>query len=367
MRAPGRGIPPAVSRVLLTAPADPRTRGARVVAVLGALALPGLVGCESESSSSTGDEVPTAIAVEPSAFLGAVPCSDGDGAMQAYVATVFDVTSPDAPFVVASTRALPCGLPAEVRDDVVAGNRYRLEVDGFDLAAEALSPALTGSRDQVDADGAVVVPRWTTSCGPAGGVTAITDVRVEASPCAALTDGGTPGPASVTLDPRATLGTLACTSGGGTVDAFDVTPDGPLAALVDLACDGAPVQWDDVPVEPMSFLVAAHAGAELLTAGCSVTPRAGRRVSAQCSPLAASGALLFEGTCAEGVTSYRARIGSLFSSGFTPCADAVVFTPLAAGSYLATVERFDAQGGLVDTLTCAAEVVPGQTAAASCF
>jgi len=334
---------------------------------LGALCL--VAACTTDDSTLLGVEVPTAVGVDPVDFLGSTPCGSGDGSMRAYVATVIDVTSPTAPFTVGSTLPLPCGFPGEVRQEVVVGNFYRVEVDGYDLVSSDLAPVDYHARDMVDAQGDVVLPRWKATCGPEKGVAAALDVRVLASPCTPLLDSGSPGPASVELHADATLGSLACTAAGGTVESFDVAASSGLPGGVDVACDAPPLVWDAVPLEPLDFEVTAHAGAETLAAGCAAAPRAGRRVTATCSLLASAGSLVIApaAPCGAAASSYRARIGSLFASGEVACADQTVFTPLAPASYVVTLELFDAAGMLVETQTCAAEVQAGQAVVASCF
>ena len=71
------------------------------------LLLGALLGCEETTVPVEGVYHPTLIQVSPDNFLGTVPCRPGaTGAMQTYVATIFDVGldyAPTAPFALPSS------------------------------------------------------------------------------------------------------------------------------------------------------------------------------------------------------------------------------------------------------------------------
>ena len=130
----------------------------------------GSLACGSNSSTTTTIVRPELVAVDPTDFLGAVPCSDAAGDAQSYVATLLDVTPdangklPDPPFQLPSAPPTKCTQPVTF-SYVVLNHRYLAQVDAYDLAAEQLTPLDAGSRLQLNAAGERVSARWQALCG----------------------------------------------------------------------------------------------------------------------------------------------------------------------------------------------------------
>src|SRR5262245_10331735 len=87
--------------------------GAGATSLLAALAL---AGCTDTGTTAAATLTPTSISVDPSAFLGPVPCSKMPGGLQTYVATLTDMGPPDAdayaPFTLPSSPPTACSLAA---------------------------------------------------------------------------------------------------------------------------------------------------------------------------------------------------------------------------------------------------------------
>src|SRR5262245_34271007 len=82
------------------------SRSARFLPAFGALVALVSSGC-GNPTASTGPTTPTLVAVAPADFEGDVPCADAPGAMRAFVATIFDLGTSDAP---RDPFALPSGV-----------------------------------------------------------------------------------------------------------------------------------------------------------------------------------------------------------------------------------------------------------------
>ncbi len=140
-----------------------------------ALALPGLTyGCSSllSSSSTSATPAPTAIVIEPSAFVGSLSCDESPGDLKRYVATLVDVTSTDAGRLAAipSSPPSPCYEPVIFQQTQVNGvptlsdgREYVAKIDGYDSVD--LRPQSPGSPVMVNSAGAVVQPKWNAKCG----------------------------------------------------------------------------------------------------------------------------------------------------------------------------------------------------------
>ncbi len=96
----------------------------------------------------------TSVSVDPSAFLGAVECSTLPGGMQSYVATVTDQTGG---FTLASSPPTACSQAAFF-EDIVSGDGFTAEVDGYEEPSDQLvptcgaSPPGTAQTCQTDSD-----------------------------------------------------------------------------------------------------------------------------------------------------------------------------------------------------------------------
>jgi hypothetical protein len=158
----------------------------------------GLAACSETGSGFPFEPPATVVLVEPSQFLGSVPCLDAPGAMRRYVATLYDVTAPPGSPGLQGGIALPSSAPAPchlgVRFSLVTpGRRYTAEIDAYDR--DDLRPFTPGGRVMEDASGQLIAPRWTSSC--AGG--ASPDVRYFA-------DGGIAHPDAGEGEPEAPSG-----------------------------------------------------------------------------------------------------------------------------------------------------------------
>ena len=372
-----------------------------------ALALASTACDETSDSDIDLDAVavqPTSIFVDPSLFLGDVPCSAASGAMQSYVATVLDVTDAAAPFPLPSSPPVTCTASVSFRQ-ILVDHVYRVQIDGYDVPAVELAPVggtSSGSRSMIRRGApaaGTVTPAWSTFCDD---ITARENVGSTPTKCEELAPLATE--TGVRVDPRATLaGTssipgleLACKQSSvdpqgnpvvtGQVASFDVRPADPsLPPLVNLACGSpapAPYTQNITPGQTYTFRVEAHAeagGPVTWGATCTALTVPGLVVSALCDPLSGSGAvdLSLAGVLAAAGTSctkanvatYDAELGApgdLLAEGIG-CEKPLRFAPIAPGSYMAIklVGR-DAAGAEAVTATCSAEIAPGAVSAATC-
>ncbi|HVU01160.1 MAG TPA: hypothetical protein VHE30_05385 [Polyangiaceae bacterium] len=156
--------------------------------VVSTLLLAPVVAAACSTSTLATAIVPiTSVEVHPEAFLGDLTCSLGGagdtGSVHLYVATLTDVSRFDVPgyptprglqtsrtacYPAKACFALPSSAPARCDQTVsfqrvVSGRQYVVDVDAYDRDdLHALAP---GSRILVDETGAVVPPRWQSSCG----------------------------------------------------------------------------------------------------------------------------------------------------------------------------------------------------------
>ncbi len=197
------------------------------------------VACNSTTSVTDGTLIATSVQVQPADFLGKQVCLDAEGAVRLYQATLIDVTSDlDEPFALASSEVLSCKSAAYF-GFVTPGRRYTAFVEAFD--ASGLRTQSPGVRVVVDADGAPVFPRWTTTCrgeddvryGGAGGqggeggqsalgVEAQLNSRVYVQGCAPLLDSGQIGPTGISVSLSGSLLELRCGTGPGQIERFVV-------------------------------------------------------------------------------------------------------------------------------------------------
>jgi hypothetical protein len=276
-------------------------------------------GCSATTDTTTTTSLfPTSLTIEPSTFLGAIACSNQPGALKSYVATLTDVTSPlpDGAFTLPSSPPTPCSQSVSFQY-AQAGSQYTVAIDGYDVPAAALTPCggeVAGSRYMLAATGTpsgtcaaaitagapLVQPRWTTGCGDVASVP-ITDEKVVAA-CARPLEANTPGvTAQITVDPRASLGMLACATGadgmprpGGTITFFDIKADDPsLNNYLGLACgtftEPKLYATNLVAGATYTFRIAAHDGTDSVfkpkyTATCSAKAKSGLTVPAICEP-----------------------------------------------------------------------------------
>ncbi len=411
---------------------------AAVVAAVPAVA--SLVeGCSDPATALT-TVLYTDIYVDPASFQGSVVCSQLPGALRSYVVTLYDLTQsgPDASstaggFPLASTPPTDCALQAAV-GAVVPGDFYVGQVDGYDLPAcspqlevdgaprencivplgapplgpYTLAALATGARTMVDTTGAIVAPRWTSSCGDPRNYfldAGLTPPPVDASPDAPFAyDGGPPtlaysqaevylagcstfgGPAattsSVVVRTQPLLNGAACGQGAGQIDHFTVAPIGGAASQAKVVSCGADATFAGVtPQAALGYQVLGFS-AGVVTAGwgtsCSAIAPAGVTIPASCDPLTTTGALRVAGTaaCAKGVASFQVDVLGAPASGETVgCPGDALIRNLAPGPYTVRVLGFAATGApdagdggpaVAERALCQATVLPGQIADATC-
>jgi hypothetical protein len=248
------------------------------------------------------------VTLSPQVFLGQIPCSGEAGALQSYVATLTDITPNLATpsFVLPSSRPVPCSNNVVFRY-IVGGHVYQAAIDGYDVAAADLVPLGPGARTMLRRNGTTAVePRWKASCGDSSGeggsgLTASPDrdIPFAAEDCTPFS-GKPDGITAIQVDPRASLGPLACVNdqGSGEIDRFDITPGAspapsapalPPYLNVDCASgENGLVKYQQgiLPDATYTFaLVAYRAGGEKLEASCVARTREGLTVTAVCDPL----------------------------------------------------------------------------------
>ena len=268
-----------------------RSASTLVLVALGALS------CSTSTTDTTTTTVVTSLVVTPGAFLGSTPCSAAPGGLRSYVATLVDLSaSPSGP-----SSSLPTSCAQKVAFlGVTVGKRYSVTIAGYEEPAGALTPlggpSSGASAMLVRASGASAAPRWTTTCAR-DGLEALGNQALELGGCEPLTLNGAAPVTAVRVDPRATLGNLACVGAPqGTVSRFTVRPVNPaLPVRSGLPCASGLAEFAE-GIEAgahYGFYVDAlseGAAPTTLRAACSVTARAGVTTTASCTPLAAAAA-----------------------------------------------------------------------------
>ncbi|MCH2109208.1 MAG: hypothetical protein MK135_07760 [Polyangiaceae bacterium] len=193
---------------------------------------------------------PTRVLVRPADFLGDVVCSEQEGGLQLFQATLLDVSNGlNPPFQLPSSQVISCTQTA-VFESIEPGRFYSAKIQAFDQSN--LSPQYPGSEIVVNEDGMSISPRGTTMCwgqngqvapsfGGAGGmggnggaqgedaigVEAFLNTPVAVQGCEPLVDSGTPGPTRVAIDITEALGQFQCGGGEGEIESFRVEVDLP--------------------------------------------------------------------------------------------------------------------------------------------
>jgi hypothetical protein len=262
------------------------------------------VGCTTTTDTTTltaTDTVfPTSVTVGPQVFLGQVPCSSEAGALRSYVATLTDVTPGGAglSFDLPSSPPIPCSNRVVFRY-IVADHRYQAAIDGYDIAAAELTPLSPGARTMLRRkEMTPVAPRWKASCKGVDGAGLLTtqdqDVPFTEQDCAPFPDELS-SVTGIKVDPRASLGLLACGGKGGIVR-FDITPGAPapgapvLPPVSGVACDADAIEYAQAIPPDVTYtfaLVGYTTEGAKLGASCVARTRAGLTVAAVCDPLAA--------------------------------------------------------------------------------
>ncbi len=337
----------------------------------------GLWGCSDDPELLIEVEHPTLIEVDPSAFLGTVPCLSGEGSMSRYVATLVDTTNQAEPFVLPSSPPIPCNSAVGF-SLVVPGHTYAAEVDGYDR--DDLEPLAPGVRDLVDPNTRELVkPRWTTVCGsrPADQVIAVIDVERVVSGCALLTDSMPPSDVGgARIDTRDILGGLSCGDDEGAVARVEARVAGDTSSV---AC-GESIELSGLSAEsPTRIELAAFeegASTPRWGAACTATPVAGVTAPADCSALSDRGAVeidlpaLLEAaslSCEEvralRIVSPDETVRSVSPPG---CSRVFRVGDLPPGDVTILVETILADGSEGGTSVCSAVVAPGLVASSDC-
>lgn len=274
----------------------------RVQLVASLASLPCAMACDSGGGSGSFTPPPTTIVVSPENFATNLACLDAPGAMRAYVATLFDVTSDfegEAPALPSSPltscdRSIDFGY-------VEPGRRYRAEIDAYDRTD--LTPLSEGNRLLRESQGAgeLVAPRWRAACGNGsrvdggagadaghaldflqGPAEAFLNTAVPVLGCTAFVET-TPGVAlgtSIQIELAEALGSLQCGNEPGQVFDYEVTLRGDTAAPRRADCSQS-VSFPNLSADQGYFFdVAAFefraqvgdAGADASTSGDAGTP-----------------------------------------------------------------------------------------------
>jgi hypothetical protein len=402
----------------LPSPRLGRRRVSRLLA--GCFLATAALACD-DSTSSTSDAIYTEVYIDPSAFRGNVPCSDLPGGMRSFVATLIDVTAtgadtePSLRVALASSPPTTCTARAGF-SAVTPGHFYVGELDGYDrevCPASAPTPgciaplggATSGSRVMVDDTGAVVAPRWTTSCGDPSIVGTTRPVELDAPTealyltavplrsCVPLSVSGSPTnptASGIRVDSSAVLGALACGADPGQVDRLEVevsvvesTGSIPVAVSPPQLVCGASVTVDNLDAGKTYFLDVSGYEANATTARwgarCSATVSGGLIVPAACATLREDGSLVVASTdlvggqgasCSVGTDEVVDRLeASLVGLGRTTsgaCTADLRFGGLVAGSYTVAAVGLLADGTEAFSTVCRGDVMPGQQTIATC-
>jgi hypothetical protein len=358
--------------------------------VLALLLAGALAGCEETVVPVEGVYHPTLIQVSPDEFLGTVPCRPGaTGAMQTYVATIFDVgeaAAPKEPFALPSSGPVSCKNPVAF-SRVLDPHRYTARIDGYDrgdlVPLGSSDPKVTfGVPILVDpVTGERVSPRWTTTCGDTSPTLARTAWVRTIRDCQPLVDSGEPGPTTVEVSISGALGELTCGSEPGQVERFEVgIVGGPLRSA---AC-GETITFTDVPaVGTIPFtLLAYESGTDHARWGssCEARPDAGITVQAGCSTLSDQGALEVLPSAALAALGLDcSALGELrvelLDAGepvappmyvdASRCELPVRFTGVTSGTAEARV-TLPSVGEPLDTALCTGTVIPGNAVTSTC-
>lgn len=388
---------------------------------LGLLASP-MVGACNDGAAGASATLYTEIYVEPTSFRGEVPCSALPGGMKSFVGTLTDVSATGADKDPALRTGLSSSPPATCTtrvgfSSVTTNHFYVGEVDGYDRDACApgdtspsciapLGGSASGSRIMVDASGAVVPPRWTTTCGDPTIAPSLAPSAFDAPTeslyrtavplrgCKPMTLGGGTTAVVTTglqLAVGQLLGALTCGDAPGTVARVEaslgaaggVTPGGTGGEAKSAGCGG---DLTFVGLSPKTTYVATvfayedGAGVPRWGTRCSGTAAGGLVVPAACEPLREEGTLLVEAApllesfgaaCNAGEAALvLARVeGSLVGAGRStvgPCAADLRFGALPRGSYTVSVFGYRLDGTEAFRVLCHGDVLPGQETRASC-
>jgi len=335
---------------------------------VGALA----AACGDDETTTDTNAVTTSVTVQPSEFLGTLPCGDIEGAARSYTARVFDLDAEEGtdPTIGQSGR-VSCANPLAFTS-VIVGHRYAAEIEIFDVPVG------------VDAE----LPTWSTLCADDGFgaafATALQEITIRGCrPLERLDEPAAPG---ISIDATATAGSLRCADdpeGGlvGTIEIIPIEPEDTTLPQVTRSCGQDPVvlKGDDV-TDGTHYVFRIEATdiafEQRWAALCSATARDGLTVPASCSPLTSQGAVVFPiaalaedagVTCGEDIT--RARVSLLagpdkLDPKSVSCSGDLSFD-VKEGSYAGRVELLDGDA-IVAAFSCTAVVDPVATTPLEC-
>ncbi|HTJ80638.1 MAG TPA: hypothetical protein VL400_02910 [Polyangiaceae bacterium] len=338
----------------LSSPLGARAAAAALLA-LGAAAP---LGCSDTTETEATREVPTAVVVDPSLFLGTLPCADIEGAPRSFRATLVDL---DSDKTLGPSPRSSCGGPVFF-DAIEAGHHYMAQIEVFD----------------VPVDEAAGTPTWTTTCGADGNGAAVPriNVHVTVGGCIPLPDTGS-ATTSVLVDPSKAKGALECEADGGPLGPLDVVPslDSGLPTVT-LACDGSPITYGSgiTAGTRYDFRIDSDAG---YATTCSAVARAGLVIPATCGALTNLGSLTFPipdlessaslacGTDVERATIELTAGPQTAGPRIVDCGGPVTLSGLEAGSYVGTV-TLDGGSAPAARFACTGSVAPATESSLVC-
>jgi len=358
--------------------------------------LPAL-GCETTTDTSvlgTSTAATTSIHLDPLFFMGDLPCSPTPGAMQSYVASIFDATTNQL-VTLPSSPPLSCASSVTFQQ-VTVGHKYRIKIDGYDLPASDLEPVGgpgSGGRTMVlksNKDAGPVTPRWTTYCAD---VTAEKDTRVNASTCVDL-EASAPitgiridsNVALVSATPALTCQkTLIDPMGNSTIvgdiHSLHIRPEDPsLPAITDWPCSGAgpgPVSYSQLIKAGQTYRFRLEATTEqggpvVWGSSCVATAQEGLVVDAACDPLQSKGALdivipLEKCSATDAISFDVAYEGPPAESvKGVACGKSVRLSSLDPKKQTATIVGYRQGGDVAFEGFCEGVVEPGKAISATC-
>lgn len=333
----------------------------------------GVASC-SDLTSETDHAVVTSVAVDPSEFLGDLPCSPNPGAVLAYTAEVVDL---DSGVSVATSPPVSCTLPVAF-EQVEEDHRYFARIRVFDLPPESVDASTPPSHE--------------TTCGEVEGFAIVNaDERAFIHGCGELSSKGSTT-TSIEIDTKTLVAPLGCVAEGGKIDSLRVTAiDPPAGSLPDvvIACGQGPVGYASglTPSAIYRFEVRAFVPGvpeAAWVSKCSASTKDGIRVDAACTPLSTYGTIEIDvaavlptlhfprecGTGEDQVASYDVAFdtgmpGELAAHGIA-CETNAVVGPVASGTHGGEVTFRNTDGKRIDHAICFVDALPGVTVTAPC-
>ncbi len=343
-------------------------------------ALVALAGCATAPTVTGLSTSPTEVAVRPEDFLDGVDCSNSPGAMQSYVVTLtaFEDTSDAIGFTLPSSQPTPCSSESGLQTMIVPGQLYVAEVDGYEQPAASLAPfggSSSGSREMVDAKGAIVAPRWTTRCGltAASAVVAFADQTNYVVGCLPMVDHKS-SVTALALSPSVLApGGDPCT----VAKTFDFQAlVGPLEPVEGMACN-APTAVV-AATAGVSYQLYAHArklDGTSIGAACTAVAQAGKTVTPSCDAPSTQGSATIDlaGVMSKGKPAcpagmlYDVVSSKVLNDVPLHCGAKAQIGPFDPGLVTFAILVYDGKGQPgAGGASCAVDVFPGLTSPAQC-